>query len=242
MRWAEARLKESSITRSSIRLSFTGGQVGCTTKTSAPRTFSSIWTKTSPSENRATSACPRASPRMPAISSASWRFALPEKSFSSYGIASPPDPRREPGRAPGARASRSLVGAGGFEPPVRDPKSRALPLGHAPSPARPVPGPPLADDGQRRPRDRPRDPDPPRLPGERPRDPVAGVAGRGHADHGGPAAGHHGGERAGPEQRRLHRSQPRPEPPRRRLQAVHQPGRDRGGAGRQGGRQPPDAT
>ena len=37
------------------------------------------------------------------------------KSFNSYGIESPP-----------ARASLFVVGAGGFEPPVRDPKSRLL--------------------------------------------------------------------------------------------------------------------
>ena len=44
-------------------MSFTGGQVGWTMKTSPPRTFSSIWTKTSPSENRVTSAWPRGIPR-----------------------------------------------------------------------------------------------------------------------------------------------------------------------------------
>ena len=40
---AEERLKASSMMSSSIRFSFTGGQVGWTMKTSAPRTFSSIW-------------------------------------------------------------------------------------------------------------------------------------------------------------------------------------------------------
>ena len=43
MRWAEARLKASIITNNSIRFSATGGPVGCTTKTSCPRTFSKIY-------------------------------------------------------------------------------------------------------------------------------------------------------------------------------------------------------
>ena len=41
---AEERLNASSMIKSSIRLSFTGGDVGWITKTSAPRTFSSICT------------------------------------------------------------------------------------------------------------------------------------------------------------------------------------------------------
>ena len=41
---ADARLNASIMMSSSIRLSFTGGEVGCMTKTSAPRTFSSICT------------------------------------------------------------------------------------------------------------------------------------------------------------------------------------------------------
>jgi len=44
MRRADERLNASSMIRSSIRLSFTGGEVGWMMKTSAPRTFSSICT------------------------------------------------------------------------------------------------------------------------------------------------------------------------------------------------------
>ncbi len=83
MRWADARLSASIMISSSMRVSLTGGQVGCTTKTSAPRTFSFTCTKTSPSENRETSASEMGSRRYWAISSASARFALPENSFSS---------------------------------------------------------------------------------------------------------------------------------------------------------------
>ena len=86
MRRADARLNASSMTSSSIRWSFTGGQVGWMTKTSWPRTFSLIWTYTSPSEKRETSASPSESWSVLAISSASGRFALPEKSFRSYPI------------------------------------------------------------------------------------------------------------------------------------------------------------
>jgi hypothetical protein len=42
--------------RSSIRLSFVGVQVDCSTNTSRPRTFSRISTITSPSENLPTTA------------------------------------------------------------------------------------------------------------------------------------------------------------------------------------------
>ncbi len=43
IRDAEDRRNASSRIRSSIMESFTGVHVGCTTNTSAPRTFSSIW-------------------------------------------------------------------------------------------------------------------------------------------------------------------------------------------------------
>jgi hypothetical protein len=55
---ADARLHASAMISSSIRLSFTGGQVGCTMKTSLPRTFSMISTLTSPSLKRPTNARP----------------------------------------------------------------------------------------------------------------------------------------------------------------------------------------
>ena len=44
--------------------------------------------------------------------------AIPPKSKTRYAVL--------------AYATSRLVGAGGFEPPIRDPKSRALPLGHTP--------------------------------------------------------------------------------------------------------------
>jgi hypothetical protein len=43
IRDAEERRNASSRISSSITWSLTGSDVGCTTKTSAPRTFSSIW-------------------------------------------------------------------------------------------------------------------------------------------------------------------------------------------------------
>src|SRR5262245_42756336 len=123
MRRADARLNASIITRSSIKLSLTGGQVGWTTNTSWPRTFSLICTYTSPSEKRETSASPSLTCRCWAISSARGRFALPEKIFRSYGMASPSFYPR-------------LAGAGGIEPPLRGPKPRVLPLDDAPSSCR----------------------------------------------------------------------------------------------------------
>src|SRR5678815_1000986 len=104
--------------KSSISVSFTGGQVGCTTKTSAPRTFSLNCTKISPSEKRETSPSPSGTRRYWAISSASARFAFPVKSFSSYAM----------------DASLTMwLGREDSNLRIRDPKSRALPLGHAPS-------------------------------------------------------------------------------------------------------------
>src|ERR1035441_1124235 len=52
MRRAEARFSASISSSNCIRCWSTGSQVGCTMKTSAPRTFSSICTYVSPSENR----------------------------------------------------------------------------------------------------------------------------------------------------------------------------------------------
>src|SRR5262245_21409774 len=115
--------------RSSISVSFTGGQVGCRTNTSAPRTFSLNCTKISPSENRDTSPSPSGTRRYWAISSARARFAFPEKSFSSYAMG----------------ASLTVwLGREDSNLRIRDPKSRALPLGHGPSnltPGGPRPGP-----------------------------------------------------------------------------------------------------
>ncbi len=58
MRAAEERLMASTMTSSSIRLSLVGAQVGCTMKTSLPRTFSMISTMISPSLNMSTTALP----------------------------------------------------------------------------------------------------------------------------------------------------------------------------------------
>ena len=51
------------MTSSSIRLSFVGAQVDCTTKTSRPRTFCWISTVVSPSEKRPTEALPKLMPQ-----------------------------------------------------------------------------------------------------------------------------------------------------------------------------------
>ena len=66
------------MSRSSIKLSFDGGQVGCTRNTSRPRTFSINSTLTSPSLNRPTYARPSGTCRWRVISCAKSGFALPE--------------------------------------------------------------------------------------------------------------------------------------------------------------------
>src|SRR5690348_3974721 len=78
---AEARFSASTSTSSSIRFSADGAQVDCITNTSWLRTFSSISTCTSPSENLPTTALPSGSPSVCATSSASFRLALPENSI-----------------------------------------------------------------------------------------------------------------------------------------------------------------
>ena len=52
MRDADERRNASIITHSSTRCWSTGEQVGCTTNTSVPRMFSSIWNETSVSGKR----------------------------------------------------------------------------------------------------------------------------------------------------------------------------------------------
>ena len=79
MRAADARFSASTITSTSIRLSFVGWQVDCRTKTSRPRTFSSSSTITSPSENLPTTARPRLMFRCRQTASASFGLALPVK-------------------------------------------------------------------------------------------------------------------------------------------------------------------
>src|ERR1700690_239718 len=82
MRRAEARLSASIINNSSIRCISTGGQVGCITNTSAPRTFSCICTYASPSLKRVTRACPRVRPRKWQTSSHRASFAVPQKTLN----------------------------------------------------------------------------------------------------------------------------------------------------------------
>ena len=79
MRAADARFNASTITSTSIRLSFVGAQVDCRMKTSRPRTFSSSSTITSPSEKRPTTQRPRLMLRCRHTASASLGFALPVK-------------------------------------------------------------------------------------------------------------------------------------------------------------------
>jgi hypothetical protein len=74
---ADARLSASIMTSSSIRLSLTGVEVGCTTKQFTPRMFSRISTYTSPSAKRVTCAWPSGVSRCRQIASASPRWALP---------------------------------------------------------------------------------------------------------------------------------------------------------------------
>ena len=86
MRLAEALLRASIIKSSSMRLSFTGGQVDWITKVSLPRTFSPSSTRISPSLNRRTWANPRGCQRVSQISVASPRFELPAMTTISFNI------------------------------------------------------------------------------------------------------------------------------------------------------------
>ena len=70
---------------SSIRLSFTGGQVGWTMNTSRPRTFSMISTLTSPSLKRPTAMRPSGRFKWYAMSRASAGCALPVKIVVEIG-------------------------------------------------------------------------------------------------------------------------------------------------------------
>ena len=56
-----------------------GGLVGCTTKTSAPRMFSSMRTNTSPSAKRVQVTLHSSAPRVFATSAASGQLAVPER-------------------------------------------------------------------------------------------------------------------------------------------------------------------
>src|SRR6187549_372835 len=116
--------------------------------TSAPRMFSSIWNDTSLSGNRRSLDWPSGSPSISAISFDSCGWALPEKIFSSpYPVATRPSPLRGrfiPSRlvaSPACQLKLTHVYAGVSEGwlgredsnlRIRDPKTRALPLGDAP--------------------------------------------------------------------------------------------------------------
>ena len=63
MRVADDRFSASTMMSSSIMELLTGGEQDCTRKTSAPRTFSSILTRISPSLNDETVASPNRIPR-----------------------------------------------------------------------------------------------------------------------------------------------------------------------------------
>ena len=78
MRAAEAR-RAASISSSNSSMFSAGGFVDCTTKMSAPRMFSSIRTKISPSANRVEVTLHTSDPRCRAISATSGTFALPHR-------------------------------------------------------------------------------------------------------------------------------------------------------------------
>ena len=82
---ADARLMVLIINKSSMRVSFTGGDVGWMMYTSFPRTFSLITTLTSPSANLLTVILPRFMPRWLAISWARGLFALPVNTLRPVG-------------------------------------------------------------------------------------------------------------------------------------------------------------
>jgi hypothetical protein len=88
-RRADARRSASIISRSSMMWWSTGEHVDCTTKTSTPRTFSSIRTRVSSFLKVETSAPPSRMPRCEAISRASAGFADPEKTSISFFMPGP---------------------------------------------------------------------------------------------------------------------------------------------------------
>src|SRR5438552_16348848 len=82
MREALARRSASIMINISIRLWLVGGQVDWTRKTSSPRTFSSIFTKVSPSGNELTVHWPSSVPIDLAIARASGGLDVPAKIFT----------------------------------------------------------------------------------------------------------------------------------------------------------------
>src|SRR3954470_9883921 len=83
IRDALARRKASIMMNNSIRLWLVGGEVDCTTKTSSPRTFSSIFTFVSPSGNASTVHFPTSMPIDVAMDLASGGFDVPAKIFTA---------------------------------------------------------------------------------------------------------------------------------------------------------------
>ena len=79
---ADALFNASTKINNSIKFSFTGSEVDCTTNTSLPLTVSSILTNTSPSLNLTTSAFPKGSPYFSAIFLAKSLFEVPAKIFT----------------------------------------------------------------------------------------------------------------------------------------------------------------
>ena len=113
MRDADDRRNASIITHSSMRCRSTSAHVGCTTNTSVPRMFSSIWNETSVSGNRCSRACPTGTPRNSAISSVSARMGAAGEDFelSASHVALSLQSVNTGGQP------INVVGAGGFEPP-----------------------------------------------------------------------------------------------------------------------------
>src|SRR5215472_4338780 len=137
MRAAEARRAASTITSSSIRLPFAGGQVDCTMKTSRPRTFSISSMLTSPSLKRPTEARPSGICRLRAMSCDSAGLALPANSASvslvliTLCAVRPSAPASLPSSA--RPAPPEMAGVEGFEPPNGGIKTRCLTTWRHPS-------------------------------------------------------------------------------------------------------------
>ena len=170
-------------------------------KTSAPRTFSLIWTKTSPSEKRVTSASPERDPEVLARSprrAAVVRVPREQLQLVRHGSC-----HSFTGPAwPGPRLIW-MVGAGGFEPPNTGSKVPRLTTWPRPRSSRLsvagcriAPGRRAAANRQDRAGDRARDPEPPRLRPQRVPDPQRRPVRRGDAEHGRPAARHQRGQAA----------------------------------------------
>src|SRR5512146_244119 len=90
MRAAAARRQASAKASNSTRWSFTGGESGCTRKTSFRRTDSSSRTEVSPSGNRSIAQAPGNIPRSAAIAAVKSGFAVPAKMTNSFGTWTPP--------------------------------------------------------------------------------------------------------------------------------------------------------